>query len=194
MHGPISTKALALATKAHEGQTRKYTGAPYIQHPIEVAAKIASRPYATDELEAAALLHDTVEDTDLTLAEIERECGPVVAAYVDALTDKYTPETHPTMNRKARKLAEAIRLGSLPREVRAIKLADIENNLRATDPADPFSEVFLKEKDDLLPRLRDADPDLYAEAEAAAEKLRVASTAARAAREAEKKAKKEKAQ
>ena len=65
-------KAIEFATKAHEGQVRKYTGEPYIVHPLEVA-EIVKTVEHTEEMLMAAVLHDTVEDTDTTIEDIDRE-------------------------------------------------------------------------------------------------------------------------
>lgn len=64
--------AMRVATAAHEGigQVRKYTGEPYINHPAAVAELVSSVPH-TPEMLAAAWLHDTVEDTPITLLDIE---------------------------------------------------------------------------------------------------------------------------
>ena len=96
---PIINKAKMLAGKAHEGQTRKYTGLPYIVHPIEVATIVQTVEH-TDDMIAAALLHDVVEDCDYTVADIAKEVSPAVAKLVDGLTDVSKPEDG---NRKARK-------------------------------------------------------------------------------------------
>ena len=58
---PVITAAKMMAGKAHEGQFRKYSGLPYIIHPIEVATTVEAYG-GTDEMIAAALLHDVVED------------------------------------------------------------------------------------------------------------------------------------
>lgn len=181
--------ATELATKAHEGQVRKYVGEPYVQHPLRVAARVSRVPHATEEMVAAAILHDTVEDTDLTLEEIERALGPVVARYVDGLTDKFDAESAPGMNRKARKQAEAERLAKEPREVQVIKLADIADNLVGTDPADSFADVFLREKVTLMALIGHADGELLGEVEEAAGRLRIAYDKATAEKKAAKAAK-----
>ena len=72
--------ARALATKAHEGQTDK-PGLPYITH----AERVASRP-STPEAQVVGWLHDTVEDTPITLRDIEATFGPETAAAVDAIS------------------------------------------------------------------------------------------------------------
>ena len=75
-------KAIAFAVKAHEGQPRKGTEIPYIFHPLEVGM-IVSRITDDEEVIAAAVLHDTVEDCDaVTLDDIRREFGDRVARIV----------------------------------------------------------------------------------------------------------------
>ena len=82
----ILERVLRAAWKAHDGQKRK-DGAPYIVHPLRVAACVAEELGARDtDLVAAALLHDTVEDTDLTLEAVEELAGPRVKVLVDLLT------------------------------------------------------------------------------------------------------------
>ncbi len=77
-------KAYELAREAHEGQVRK-TGDPYITHPVTVALMLAE--YGLDEPTlAAAFLHDTVEDTNVTLAEISSQFGDEVARLIDGVT------------------------------------------------------------------------------------------------------------
>jgi GTP pyrophosphokinase len=76
-------RAHAYAVKAHEGQ-RRLSGEPYITHPVAVATIIAD--LGLDNVAAAAaLLHDAVEDTGVTLAQIEAEFGPAVAAGSDSI-------------------------------------------------------------------------------------------------------------
>ena len=77
-------RAYTLAAFAHEGQNRK-SGEPYIRHPVAVASLVAG--LGLDDVSvAAALLHDTVEDTPLTIEEIDDELGDEVAMLVDGLT------------------------------------------------------------------------------------------------------------
>jgi GTP pyrophosphokinase len=77
-------KAYFLAKAKHEGQMRK-SGEPYITHPVAVA-KILSELTAGPATIIAALLHDTVEDTDLSLKDVEKDYGPEIAALVDGVT------------------------------------------------------------------------------------------------------------
>lgn len=83
-------KAAAFAAKAHAGQLDK-GGVPYILHPERVAAAVAE--YGP-EAQIVAWLHDTVEDTPVTLAEIEAEFGPVIAAAVDAISEQEDKESY----------------------------------------------------------------------------------------------------
>lgn len=76
--------AYEMARDAHDGQVRK-TGDPYISHPLAVAQMLAEYGLDEDTL-VAALLHDTVEDTDLTLPQLAREFGDEVAQLIDGVT------------------------------------------------------------------------------------------------------------
>jgi (p)ppGpp synthase/HD superfamily hydrolase len=75
-------KAIVVAALAHEGQVRKGTSIPYITHPYTVGMMLA-RSGCSDEVVAAGILHDTVEDTELTLEYIAREFGEKIAAIVE---------------------------------------------------------------------------------------------------------------
>lgn len=77
-------RAFTVAEKYHEGQKRK-SGDPYITHPVAVATILAEMGMTGSTL-AAALLHDTVEDTDYTLAELERDFGKEITILVDGVT------------------------------------------------------------------------------------------------------------
>ncbi len=73
-----------MAAEAHRGQRRK-TGEPYIHHPVAVA-RIVAELGLDDVTVAAALLHDAVEDSEFTLADVERQFGAEVAMIVDGVT------------------------------------------------------------------------------------------------------------
>lgn len=77
-------KAYHYAEKLHQGQKRQ-SGEPYITHPLNVAYILAEMHADTDTI-CAALLHDTIEDTDITKEELAREFGPDVANLVDGVT------------------------------------------------------------------------------------------------------------
>lgn len=143
-------KAKFVAEEAHKGQVRKYTGEPYYTHVVSVANKVAE---LTDDAEmiAAALLHDTVEDSDVTNEEIYEIFGRNVAEMVYDLTDHFTKETYPKFNRKKRKGLEAKRLGGISERAKVIKLCDLSDNTSSIIEHDPgFARVYMKEKSMVL--------------------------------------------
>jgi (p)ppGpp synthase/HD superfamily hydrolase len=84
---PLIRAALSTATEAHAGQIRNGArGIPYIEHPLAVAELLAGYGW-TDEVLAAALLHDVVEDSELTIPELRERFDGLVADLVDALSD-----------------------------------------------------------------------------------------------------------
>src|SRR4051812_1144115 len=80
----LISRAYETAADAHTGQTRK-SGEPYVTHPVAVA-KIVAELGLDDATVAAALLHDVVEDTGISLVDIEHEFGADVAGIVDGVT------------------------------------------------------------------------------------------------------------
>lgn len=163
--------AAAFCQAAHAGQVRKYDNKPYSEHPLRVGQRIANLSWATCSMIVAAYLHDVVEDTAVSLDEIRRVFGIEVAELVDELTDKYTKATCPLLNRAARKAREAKRLGGCSREAKAIKLADVADNLRDMEPSDPFAKVFLGEKLYIMTEIGNVDDDLHKAVEEAATNL-----------------------
>ena len=122
----VLRRAYEVAEQYHRGQTRK-SGAPYVTHPLAVALILAELGMDTTTL-AAALLHDTVEDTDLTLGQVHAEFGEEVAVLVDGVTkldgSKWGDRAEAETFRKII-LAAADDL-----RVLVIKLADRVHNLR----------------------------------------------------------------
>lgn len=119
-------KALSFAAYKHRHQLRKGSKPfPYINHPIAVADLLVRTGNVHDaETIAAALLHDTVEDTETTLEELEAEFGPVISRLVAELSDD---KRLPKQERKQRQVEHAPTLS--PR-ARLVKLADKTCNLR----------------------------------------------------------------
>lgn len=157
-------KARAFATAAHAAvqQVRKYTGEPYINHPIEVA-QIVGSVGGSDEQIAAALLHDVVEDTGVTIELIYKEFGQKVGDYVMWLTDVSKPEDG---NRKVRKALDREHTAASPPEVKTVKLADLISNSKSILEHDRnFARVYLREKQELMAVLTEGDPTLYAQAQ-----------------------------
>ena len=87
----VFEKAIIFAVRAHQGMRRKSQEVPYIAHPLEVA-EICSTMTSDPEVLAAAVLHDTVEDTDVTLEDIRRRFGERVAMLVSSETEDKHPE------------------------------------------------------------------------------------------------------
>ena len=85
-NNPLNTslldRAIVFAVRAHAGTERRSKGFPYIVHPMEAVVIVATMS-SDQELLAAAILHDTVEDTDVTLEQICVEFGERVASFVD---------------------------------------------------------------------------------------------------------------
>ena len=167
----IVEKALIVAYNAHSGQVRKYDGTPYVVHPIRVAAILKEHGFTEELMQAAALLHDVVEDTLLTTQDINKEFGPLIAGLVGEVTDKCTKENYPNLNRKTRKKMELERLIIASPEARALKLADMIDNTQSLDPTDKFVDVYSHEKDTMLRMIGHTDTGLTNEARNALDAL-----------------------
>lgn len=156
-------RARVFATAAHAAvkQVRKYTFEPYIVHPTEVASIVASVPH-TNEMLAAAWLHDTVEDTGVSIVDIQKEFGNEVASLVGWLTDVSTPEQG---NRAVRKAIDREHTAMAPAAAQTVKLADLIANSRSIMAHDPaFAKIYLEEKRMLLEVLTRGDATLMAQA------------------------------
>lgn len=157
----LAEKALYFAMGAHYavGQLRKYTNEPYIVHPIEVAEIVASVAPFDEEMLAAALLHDVVEDTKVHIFQIYTVFGQRVAQMVSELTN----HSDPTMSRKDRKRLDRMRLAQAGYEVQTIKLADLISNTKSIRRHDPdFAKVYLAEKRALLAVMNAGNRALHA--------------------------------
>jgi (p)ppGpp synthase/HD superfamily hydrolase len=144
------------------GQLRKYTNEPYIVHPAEVASIVATVPDATEEMLAAAWLHDVVEDTGVTLDQVHLLFGADVAKLVFWLTDVSKPEDG---NRAARKAIDRAHIAAAPAAAQTVKLADLISNTKSIMAHDEkFAKVYLEEKKLLLEVMTKAHPALMAEA------------------------------
>ena len=84
--GGLEASALEFAERSHAGQTRASDGAPFIEHPVEVA-RLLREAGCSPAVIAAGLLHDIVENTAVTLEDIRSRFGTTVAALVAAVTD-----------------------------------------------------------------------------------------------------------
>jgi (p)ppGpp synthase/HD superfamily hydrolase len=88
---PLTRDALAFASQRHAGQTREIDSIPFVTHPIEVACLLHEAGYS-DEVVAAGVLHDVIEDTPVERSDLERRFGAEVAALVAAVSDDPTIE------------------------------------------------------------------------------------------------------
>ncbi len=120
----VEAKMFATAAHAAIGQKRKYSGDDYIVHPQRVAA-IVEKHGGSDEMIAAAWLHDTVEDTDVTPDLITKMFGDNVADIVEGLTDVSLPSDG---NRAKRKSIDRMHSASASTESQFVKCADIIDN------------------------------------------------------------------
>ena len=156
--------ALTYATAAHAavGQRRKYTHEPYIVHPIRVANTVDSYG-GTDDMISAAYLHDVVEDTRITIEDINDMFGSVVAVIVDGLTDVSVPEDG---NRAVRKAMDRQHSADATWAAQFVKCADIIDNAADIGDNDPsFNVVYRKEMVSLLEVLdKVKDEPIYAAA------------------------------
>lgn len=130
---PLYERAVMVAAAAHCGMTRKGTGIPYLSHPVEAAAIVAEM---TDdqELIAAAVLHDVVEDTDVTAEELEEMFGARVTHYVACETENKRRDLPPESTWKLRKQETITFLKErADRNARMLALADKLSNLRSIE-------------------------------------------------------------
>ncbi len=133
-NAPLDTslldRAIVYAVRAHAGTERRGKGFPYIVHPME-AMEIVATLTPDQELLAAAALHDTVEDTDVTEEDIRAEFGPRVAELVAAESDRFDPGVSEEDSWHARKQAAIDRLSKASHEAKIVALGDKLSNMRA---------------------------------------------------------------
>lgn len=127
----LLNKAIDFAIQYHGDQLRE-SGEPYYQHPLEVAF-IISEMHLDATAVITALLHDTVEDTELTLEEIESEFSPEVATLVDGVTKLTKIEFQPDHIRQAENFRKLLLAMSEDIRVLLVKLADRLHNIRTID-------------------------------------------------------------
>jgi guanosine-3',5'-bis(diphosphate) 3'-pyrophosphohydrolase len=130
-------KAYQIGAAAHEGQTRK-SGEPYITHPIAVA-QILAEIGLDGEAIVAAILHDTLEDTKLTRAEIEAEFGTDVAELVDGVTKLDRVHFRDRQEANAESFRKMVMAMARDLRVILIKLADRLHNMRTLGSMAPDS-------------------------------------------------------
>jgi (p)ppGpp synthase/HD superfamily hydrolase len=139
---PLVRAALEKARSAHAGQIRNGSGGmPYVEHPMAVAARLDEHGYS-EEVLAAALLHDVVEDSGTSLDELREEFGEAVAGMVGALTDDEAIDSY-----RERKAEHRERVAAADGEALAVYGSDKLTNVRALraayeDEGDAVREEF----------------------------------------------------
>ncbi len=157
----IFDRALIFAYNAHRGQTRKYSGEPYICHSIAVAATLEKFGYDED-VQIAGLFHDIIEDTHYNFADIYEEFNLKIAKLVLEVSDISKPSDG---NRAIRKTIDREHLKNASLEGKAIKLADLIDNTKNITAHDKnFAKIYLQEKSLLLDILKDVNGPLLVEA------------------------------
>lgn len=123
-------RAIIFAVRAHAGTERRGKGFPYIVHPME-AMEIVATMTADQELLAAAALHDTVEDTGVTVEQLREEFGERIASLVASESDTFVEGVSEEDSWHARKQAAIDRLARAPHDAKMVALGDKLSNMRA---------------------------------------------------------------
>jgi len=157
-------RAASFAAKKHTDQKRKGSdGEPYINHPIEVANLLVNAGKVEDvDIITASLLHDTVEDCDVTVEELSQNFGAAVADYVREVTDD---KSLPKAERKRLQIEHAPHLSTGAKQ---IKLADKISNIRDVTDHPPEGwdmqrrREYVQWGENVVAGLRGVNPDLEA--------------------------------
>ena len=122
-------RAIIFAVRAHAGTERRGKGFPYIVHPME-AMEIVATMTSDQELLAAAALHDTVEDTPVTVEQIRAEFGPRIADLVASESDTFEAGVSEEDSWHSRKQAAIDRLAKASHDAKIVALGDKLSNMR----------------------------------------------------------------
>ncbi len=169
-------RAIRFAAAVHQEDLRKFTGEPYIYHPLRVMNDVLLHPLTPDEKYAmAAVCHDTIEDhPDVAdYDRVSKVIGVEATIVVGELTNRFTSDQYPQCNRATRKRMERDRLSACSDPVKIIKMYDRLDNLRSfdlgqmwkLDPKDrkkalAFAKVYAAESLKLIAAIGDADSAL----------------------------------
>jgi (p)ppGpp synthase/HD superfamily hydrolase len=166
----ILAKATLFADQAHDGQVRKFTGLPYISHTMEVM-QIVRGVTNDDDVLAAAVLHDVIEDCGITYTDLAAEFNERIAYLVYQVTNSADESDG---DRDTRAYINRTLLRDVSPDAQTIKLADIISNVSGVDIAlecDPvWTKLYLMEKRELLKVLNKGDRELRSRAYALIEK------------------------
>ena len=134
MDTELLDRAIIFAVQAHHNSERRGKGFPYIVHPME-AVEIVATITSDQELLAAAALHDTIEDTDVTVEQLREAFGDRIADLVHAESDQIDGELFNGENEEqtwhARKQAAIDRLAKAPHDAKIVAMGDKLSNMRA---------------------------------------------------------------
>lgn len=144
-------RAIVFAVRAHAGTERRGKGFPYIVHPLE-AVEIVATMTPDQELLAAAALHDTVEDTDITVEQIRAEFGDRIASLVASESDTFEQGVSEEDSWHARKQAAIDRLSRASLDAKMVALGDKLSNMRA------IARDYAVQGDDLWNLFHTKDP------------------------------------
>ena len=150
----IVDQAIIFASKAHFGQKRKGKEVPYIVHPLEAMAIVASVT-SEPELIAAAVLHDVIEDTKYTYEDLRAKFGKRVADLVEAESDEEVEDKDHAKSWKERKIEGIEKLKNASRDVQIIALGDKLANIR-----DMWRD-YITVGEKLWERFHENDPKLH---------------------------------
>ena len=146
------TKAIEFAARAHDGMVRKKDKTPYILHPLEAAVIVGSMTDNRDVI-SAAVLHDVVEDTDITIEEIEEKFGPRVRFLVESETEDKRADLPPEETWRVRKEESLKELASCgDTDVLMLWLGDKLANMRS------FYRIRKTEGDSMWQTFNQKDP------------------------------------
>jgi myo-inositol-1(or 4)-monophosphatase len=157
-NNPLNTeildRAIIFAVKAHAGTERRGKGFPYIIHPMEAMGIVATM--TTDqELLAAAALHDTVEDTDVTVEDIRMEFGDRIASLVAQESEEKPEGMSDEESWHKRKQAAIDRLAKASYDAKIVALGDKLSNIRA------IARDYAEMGDALWERFHSKDPKAH---------------------------------
>ena len=130
INSEILDRALVFAIRAHTNQERRGKGFPYIVHPLEAVSIVATMT-PDQEMLAAAALHDTVEDTSVTVEQLREEFGDRVAHLVEEESDKFIEGMSEAESWHTRKQMAIDRLAAASRDAKVVALGDKLSNMRA---------------------------------------------------------------
>ena len=138
--------AIQFAKLAHEGQTRKYTGEPYFNHPFRVMLSAVRYGCLDEDILCACVLHDVVEDTRYDLTDINMKFGQIVADLVEELTNW----DDPAKSRKERMKDRCQKYLRMSENAVFVKILDRADNLKDIEKSKDFAKIYLQETKDML--------------------------------------------